>query len=127
MELKETPPKFIKMSNNLKVRGLVLRAGEKNLRDNVPIRFNDWATTGGSKKDSETYAKANIIKFSVPTHNHGVGIKGQFETCKEKFLIAKQHRTADEAKTVKIKTPSRVEEEEMCQGPAPFSSAHGCL
>ena len=69
------------MSNNLKVRGLVLRAGEKNLRDNVPIRFNDWATTGGSKKDSETYAKANTIKFSVLTHNHGVGIKSGTKDC----------------------------------------------
>ena len=68
-------------SNNLKVRGLVLRSGEKNLRDNVPIRFNDWATTGGSKKDSETYSKANTIKFSVLTHNHGVGIKTGTKDC----------------------------------------------
>ena len=69
------------MSNNLKVRGLVLRAGEKNLRDNVPIRFNDWATSGGSKKDTETNAKANIIKFSVLTHNHGVGVKTGLKDC----------------------------------------------
>ena len=33
-------------------------------------------------------------------------LKGQFETCKEKFLIAEQHRTANEAKTAKTKTPS---------------------
>ena len=81
MELKETPPKFIKMSNNLKVRGIVLRAGESALRDQVPIRFNDWATTGGSKKDSEYYSKANCIKFSVLTHNHGVGIKTGTKDC----------------------------------------------
>ena len=63
------------MSSNLKARGLVLRAGEKNLRDNVPIRFNDWATFGGSKKDPDLYSKVNTIKFSVLTHNHGVGLK----------------------------------------------------
>ena len=69
------------MSNNLKVRGLVLRAGEKNLRDNVPIRFNDWATTGGSKKDPELHSKNNVIKFSVLTHNHGVGMKTGQKDC----------------------------------------------
>ena len=64
------------MSSNLKARGLVLRAGEKNLRDNVPIRFNDWASVGGSKKDPDLmYSKVNTIKFSVLTHNHGVGLK----------------------------------------------------
>ena len=69
------------MSNNLKVRGLVLRAGEKNLRDNVPIRFYDWATARGSKKGSDTYSKANIVKFSVLTHNHGVGAKVGIKDC----------------------------------------------
>ena len=33
-------------------------------------------------------------------------LKGQFETCKEKFLIDEQHWTVDEAKTAKPKTPS---------------------
>jgi hypothetical protein len=59
------------MSANLKARGVVLRSGKKALRDNVPIRFNDWATIGGSKKDSDA-SKANIVKISVLTHNHGV-------------------------------------------------------
>ena len=63
------------MINNLRARGLVLRAGEKNLRDNAPIRFNNWATIGGSKKDADLSSKANIVKFSVLTHNHGVGAK----------------------------------------------------
>ena len=65
----------------MKVRGLVLRAGKKNFRDNVPIRFNNWATIGGSKKDSETSSKANIVKFSVLTHNHGVGAKAGLKDC----------------------------------------------
>ena len=70
------------MSNNLKVRGLVLRAGKKNLRENVPIRFNNWATIGGSKTDSSLSSKANIVKFSVLTHNHGMGVKaGLKEDC----------------------------------------------
>ena len=68
-------------NNNLKVRGLVLRAGEKNLRDNVPIRFNDWATIGGSKQDNDSSSKANIVKFSVLTHNHRVGAKSGFKDC----------------------------------------------
>ena len=59
------------MNNNLKAKGLVLRAGEKSLRDNILIQFNNWATIGGSKKDTES-SKANIVKISVLTHNHGV-------------------------------------------------------
>ena len=65
----------------LLVRGLVLRASEKNLRDNVPIRFNDWATIGGSKRDSDLSSKANIVKLSVLTHNHGVGVKAGLKDC----------------------------------------------
>ena len=68
------------MSSNLKARGVVLRSGEKALRDNVPIRFNDWATIGGSKKDPDA-SKANIIKISVLTHNHGVGSKNTSKDC----------------------------------------------
>ena len=68
------------MNNNLKAKGLVLRAGEKSLRDNVPIRFNDWATVGGSKKDTDS-SKANIVKISVLTHNHGVGAKAGLKDC----------------------------------------------
>ena len=63
------------MNNNLKAKGLVLRSGEKSLRDNVPIRFNDWAVIGGSKKDTADMTKTSLIKFSVLTHNHGVGGK----------------------------------------------------
>ncbi len=51
------------MNNNIKAKGLVLRAGEKNLRDNVPIRFNDWAVIGGSKKDTADTTKTSLIKF----------------------------------------------------------------
>ena len=65
----------------MKVRGLVLRAGEKNLRDNVPIRFNNWATIVGSKTDSNSSSKANIVKFSVLTHSHGVGVKAGLKYC----------------------------------------------
>ena len=70
-----------KMNNNLKAKGLVLRAGEKNLRDNVPIRFNDWAVLGGPKKDTADVTKTSLIKFSVLTHNHGVGGKATSRDC----------------------------------------------
>ena len=64
------------MNNNLNARrGLVLRNGKKSLRDNVPIRFNDWAVIGGSKKDTADATKTSLVKFSVLTHNHGVGGK----------------------------------------------------
>ena len=69
------------MNNNLKAKGLVLRAGEKNLRDNVPIRFNDWAVLGGPKKDTADVTKTSLIKFSVLTHNHGVGGKATSRDC----------------------------------------------
>ena len=68
------------MHNNLKAKGLVLCAGEKSLRDNVTIRFNNWATIGGSKKDVDL-SKANIVKFSVLAHNHGVGAKAGLKDC----------------------------------------------
>ena len=35
--------------------------------------------------------------------------KSQFQTCKDTFLIAEQHRTAKEAKAVKPKPPSNVD------------------
>ena len=69
------------MNNNIKVKGLVLRNGEKNLRDNVPIRFNDWAVIGGPKKDTADITKTALIKFSVLTHNHGVGGKTNIRDC----------------------------------------------
>ena len=69
------------MNNNLKAKGLVLWAGEKNLRDNVPIRFNDWAVIGGPKRDTADATKTSLIKFSVLTHNHGVGGKATSRDC----------------------------------------------
>ena len=68
------------MSGNLKARGLVLRSGEKSLRDNVPIRFNDWSTAG-SRKEAADAAKTAIVKFSVLTHNHGLGGKSNARDC----------------------------------------------
>ena len=69
------------MNNNLKARGLVLRNGEKSLRDNVPICFNDWAMIGGSKKDTADATKTSLVKFSVLTHNHSVGGKTNIRDC----------------------------------------------
>ena len=69
------------MNNNIKAKGLVLRAGEKNLRDNVPICFNDWAVIGGPKKDTADITKTSLIKFSVLTPNHGVGGKANMRDC----------------------------------------------
>ena len=63
------------MSSNLKARSASLRSGEKALRDNVPIRLSDWSTTSLVPKD--TVPKSSIIKFSVLTHNHGVGGTGK--------------------------------------------------
>ena len=68
------------MSGNLKARGLVLRSGEKSLRDNVPIRYNDWSTAG-SRKEAADAVKTAIVKFSVLTHNHGLGGKSNARDC----------------------------------------------
>ena len=64
------------MSPNLSARASALRMCEKNLRDNVPIRFNEWSNAGAPPKD--TVPKSALVKFSVLTHNHGVGGTGKF-------------------------------------------------
>lgn len=64
------------MSPNLAARAATLRMGEKNLRDNVPIRFNEWSNAGAPPKD--TVPKSALVKFSVLTHNHGIGGSGKF-------------------------------------------------
>ena len=56
------------MNYNVKVKGLVLRKGKKNLRDNVPICFNGWAVIGGPKKDTANITKTTLIKFLVLAH-----------------------------------------------------------
>ncbi len=53
-----------------------LRNGEKNLRDNVPIRFNEWANASRLTPD-ETAPKSSFVKFSVLTSNHGIGGTGK--------------------------------------------------
>ena len=53
-----------------------LGSGEKNLCDNVPVRFNDWHNAGAPPKD--TVPKSALVKFSVLTHNHGIGGVGKF-------------------------------------------------
>ena len=58
---------------NLKGR-LVLRNVEKSLDGNVPIRFNEWSTADSKTRSDQT--KTSLVKFSVLTHNHGVGRKG---------------------------------------------------
>jgi hypothetical protein len=63
---------------NLKGR-LVLRNGEKSLRDNVPIRFNEWSTAESKSRADQN--KTSLVKFSVLTHNHGVGSKGNARDC----------------------------------------------
>lgn len=62
------------MSSNLKARSIPLRQGEKSLRDRVPIRFNDWSTI--RMNQLEDVPKTAIVKFSLLTHNHGVGGTG---------------------------------------------------
>ena len=47
-----------------------LRLGEKALRDNVPIRLNDWTINTGDLKDMH---KSCFVQFSVLTNNLGVG------------------------------------------------------
>ena len=56
---------------NIKARAAVLRNGEKSLRDNVPIRFNEWSSTRA--KESKDLPKSALIKFNVLTHHHGTG------------------------------------------------------
>jgi hypothetical protein len=62
-------------ATNLKAKGIKLRNGEKKTRDLVAIRINDWATPGVSLK--EPLGKHNLVKFSVLTHNHGMGGRGK--------------------------------------------------
>ena len=62
---------------NLKSK-LVLRNGEKSLRDNVPIRFNEWST---AESKSRADNKTSLVKFSVLTRNHDVGSKGNVRDC----------------------------------------------
>ena len=69
------------MNNNIKAKGLVLRNDKKSLCDNVPIRLNNWAMIRGSKKDTADATKTSLIKFSVLTHNHGVGGKTNIQDC----------------------------------------------
>ena len=64
------------MSPNLSAKAVQLRMGEKALRDNVPIRFNEWTNAGAPPKD--TVPKSALVKFSILTHNHGVGGTGKF-------------------------------------------------
>ena len=66
------------MSPNLTARNGTLRNGEKSLRDNVPIRFNEWSSAGAAPKD--IVPKSALVKFSVLTNNHGVGGTGKFST-----------------------------------------------
>ena len=56
---------------NIKAKAAVLRNGEKNLRDNVPIRFNEWSSKGA--KDMLDLPKAATIKLSILSHHHGTG------------------------------------------------------
>ena len=69
------------MNNNIKAKGLVLWAGEKNLQDNVPICFNNWVVIRGPKKDAANIMKTSLIKFLVLTHNHSVGGKANAWDC----------------------------------------------
>ena len=48
-----------------------LRNGEKALRDNVPIRFNEWNTV--TVGNLSYLPKAATVKFTMLTNNHGVG------------------------------------------------------
>ena len=48
-----------------------LRQGEKALRDNVPIRFNEWNTV--TVGNLSNLPKMATVKFTVLTNNHGVG------------------------------------------------------
>jgi hypothetical protein len=47
-----------------------LRLGEKALRDNVPIRLNEWTVNTSDLKDMH---KSCFVQFSILTNNHGVG------------------------------------------------------
>ena len=64
------------MSLNLSARAAALRLGEKNLRDNVPIHFNEWSNANAPPKD--TVPKLAQVNFAVLPHNHGVGGSGKF-------------------------------------------------
>lgn len=51
------------------------RNGEKNIHDNVPIRFNDWR--GASTASLKDLLKTALVKFTVLTNNHGMGARNK--------------------------------------------------
>ena len=50
-----------------------LRQGEKALRNNVLIRFNEWNTTVTAGNLSNNLPKMAMVKFTVLTNNHSLG------------------------------------------------------
>lgn len=76
-----------------------LRQGEKALRDNVPIRFNEWNTvTAGNLSN---LPKTATVKFTVLTNNHGVGASNrQKETSYGSQMGLRLDRIEDNPKSV---------------------------
>ena len=76
-----------------------LRQGEKALRDNVPIRFNEWNTvTAGNLSN---LPKTATVKFTVLTNNHGVGASNrQKETSHGSQMGLRLDRIEDNPKSV---------------------------
>ena len=77
-----------------------LRNGEKSLRPQVPIRFNDWSL-GGSGSTLKDAHKDALVKFTVLTHNLGVGgrAKAKDMSCGSKTL-SKVDRIEDNPKAI---------------------------
>ena len=61
-------------------RNMSLRSGERALRENVPIHFNDWTSVSLSQAKEEQ-PKSSLVKFSVLTNNHGVGGRANKSDC----------------------------------------------
>jgi hypothetical protein len=85
------------MSQIQKIKSL--RQGEKALRDNVPIRFNEWNTV--TAKNLSNLPKTATVKFTVLTNNHGVGANNrQKETSHGSQMGLRLDRIEDNPKYV---------------------------
>jgi len=79
----------------------MLKAREKALRDNIPIRFNDWSSIGGS--DQKDVPKHLLVKFSVYTDSlmaGGVLKKNAKATSISTKMFQKLERIEDNPKAV---------------------------
>lgn len=61
--------------SNLKDRRAALRNSNKNLCNNIAIRFNEWTSTRA--KESKDLPKSSLTKFNILTHHCGTRVSSR--------------------------------------------------